>query len=114
LRNLERSIAGVSALALVGTALARLGLNWIRCRRVGRVGKAVCGMDSQLLGALLADATLIIGTISIVELTRGTQRLMPAITDATGYLVREAPQAWNDAPRDVLAAALRELPDFPG
>jgi hypothetical protein len=114
LRNLERSIAGVSALALVGTALARLGLNWLRCRRVGRVGKAVCGMDSQLLGSLLADATLIIGTISIVELTRGTQRLMPAITDATGYLVREAPQAWNDAPRDVLAAALRELPDFPG
>jgi hypothetical protein len=114
LRKLERGIAGVSAVALVGTALARLGLNWIRCRRVGRVGKAVCGMDSNLLGAVLADATLIIGTISIVELTRGTQRLMPAITDATGYLVREAPQAWNETPRDVLRDALSVFPDFPG
>jgi hypothetical protein len=114
LRKLERSIAGVSAVALVGTALARLGLNWIRCRRVGRVGKAVCGMDSNLLGALLADATLIIGTISIVELTRGTQRLMPAITDATGYLVREAPDVWTDQPRDVIRDALALFPDFPG
>jgi hypothetical protein len=114
LRTLERGIAGVSAVALVGTALARLGLNWIRCRRVGRVGKAVCGMDSNMLGALLADATLIIGTISIVELTRGTQRLMPAITDATGYLVREAPDVWTDQPRDVIRDALALFPDFPG
>jgi hypothetical protein len=114
LRNLERGIAGVSAVALVGTALARLGLNWIRCRRVGKVGKAVCGMDSQLLGSLLADATLIIGTISLVELTRGTQRLMPAITDATGYLVREAPDVWTDQPRDVIRDALALFPDFPG
>jgi hypothetical protein len=114
LRSLERGIAGVSAVALVGTALARLGLNWIRCRRVGRVGKAVCGMDSQLLGSILADATLIIGTISLVELTRGTQRLMPAITDATGYLVREAPGAWTDQPRDAVRDALALFPDFPG
>jgi hypothetical protein len=114
LRNLERGLAGVSAVALVGTALARLGLNWIRCRRVGKVGKAVCGMDSQLLGSLLADATLIIGTISLVELTRGTQRLMPAITDATGYLVREAPDVWTDQPRDVIRDALALFPDFPG
>jgi hypothetical protein len=114
LRNLERGLAGVSAVALVGTALGRLGLNWIRCRRVGKVGKAVCGMDSQLLGSLLADATLIIGTISLVELTRGTQRLMPAITDATGYLVREAPDVWTDQPRDTIRDALALFPDFPG
>jgi hypothetical protein len=114
IKRLEWLLSATGAVALVTTALGRLGLNWLRCRRVSRVGKAVCGMDSQLLGSILADATMIIGTISIVELTRGTQRLMPAITDATGYLVREAPQAWNDAPTDVIRDALAVFPDFPG
>jgi hypothetical protein len=68
LRRLERATVGAGAVVLVGTALARLGLGWVRCRNVGRVGKRICGMDFDLLDSLLADTLIIAGTLSIVQL----------------------------------------------
>jgi hypothetical protein len=44
--------------ALVSVALTRLGLKWLRCGNVGRVGRFLCGrMDGRLLEELLLDAT---------------------------------------------------------
>jgi len=65
------TIAGL--IGLTSAVLGRLGLGWLRCSRVGKAGKQVCGMDSGLLDSLLADTLLIVGTVSLVEFARGMQ-----------------------------------------
>lgn len=72
-RHLEGKLTAIGAAALVGAALARLGLGWVRCPRVAKVGKQACGMDYGLLESLLADTLIIAGTISLVEFTREMQ-----------------------------------------
>lgn len=52
-------------------ALGRTGLGWLRCSKVKRYGKQVCGMDESLLDSLVADTLLIVGTISLVEFAEG-------------------------------------------
>jgi hypothetical protein len=73
LGKLER-LLGASALAgALAVALGRLGLGWVRCSNVSRVGKSVCGMDTQLLESLLADALIVAGTLSLVEFAEEMQ-----------------------------------------
>jgi hypothetical protein len=66
----ERRIGIGVAVGLVVAALGRLGLGWIRCRNVGKVGRNVCGMNPALLESLLADSLMIAGTLSLVEFAR--------------------------------------------
>jgi hypothetical protein len=56
--------------ALVAFSLARLGLGWLRCGNVKKVGKRLCGMNPDLLDALLIGTTLIVGTISLREFAK--------------------------------------------
>lgn len=65
------TVAGI--IGLVGASIARLGLPWLKCSRVDRAGRALCGMDQSLLESLLADALLIAGTVSLVEFAEGMQ-----------------------------------------
>lgn len=68
--------------ALVGIgvyALAKAGLTWLRCGRVNRVGKQICGMNDGMLDSLLAGTVLIVGTVSLVEFARGMQGVMDEI-----------------------------------
>ena len=67
LRGLERATVGAGAAALVGAALAALGVSWIRCRNWRRAGKQVCQMDTSLLDSLLAGAVLVVGAQSVVR-----------------------------------------------
>jgi hypothetical protein len=67
IRTGARPLVGLAAVALVAAALARLGAGWIRCSKVGRAGRNVCGMDEGLLQALLAETLLIAGTLSLVQ-----------------------------------------------
>jgi len=73
IRSLANRGAAVVGLGLIAASLARLGLGWPRCSKEGKVGKQVCGMDQDLLDALLADATLIAGTVSLVEFAKEMQ-----------------------------------------
>lgn len=66
---------------LVVAALGRLGLGWVRCSRVSRAGKQVCGMDAGLLDSLLADTLIIAGTVSLVEFARGMQTIVADIEE---------------------------------
>lgn len=59
------TVLGLSGL-LVAT-LGRLGVGWIRCSKVNRIGRALCGLDNNLLDSLLLDSLAIFGAISIVE-----------------------------------------------
>lgn len=62
------TVAGLTA--LVSSVLIRLGAGWVRCSKVGRVGRAVCGLDESLLSSVLADSLAIFGTLSLLELAR--------------------------------------------
>jgi hypothetical protein len=112
LRRLEWLLTAAGALALTTTGLKRLGLRCLLGRNGRNVGKRLCAVDSNLLTSLLTNATIIASPIGIVELTRGTQKLMPAVTDATGWFVREAPDIWNDGSKAAIRDALALLPDF--
>lgn len=83
--SLARKLAPAALLATVAVSLGRLGLGWVRCSRVKKVGKAVCGMDDSVLDKLLADALLIVGTISLVELA---EEMQPVVDDAAAGVLR--------------------------
>lgn len=53
LARLEHRLGLASFTALVGVALSRLGLRWLRCANVGRAGKALCGSPMGWLDDLL-------------------------------------------------------------
>lgn len=81
----SRHFTRAGAAALVAGALATLGLGWLRCPRVGKVGKRACGMDLGLLESLLADTLIIAGSISLVQYAEEVS----AITDEVAGAVRE-------------------------
>lgn len=87
--KLRRYVVGAGAAALVAGAIGRLGFGWARCSRVGRLGRAVCGMDDGLLESLLAGALLIASTISIVEFAKSCQAFTDAVEAPLKDFVRE-------------------------
>ena len=80
------SVAFAGAVAL---ALSRLGLGWIRCPRLAKRGPALCNLDEGLFEAFLAGTTLVLGSISIVELAKACQSITPYVEDGTKFFVRE-------------------------
>ena len=63
-KTAKRDVAGIKAkfataafTALVSGALLRMGLKWIRCENVGKVGKGLCKSSSHWLDELLGLAT---------------------------------------------------------
>lgn len=85
-RSIERATVGVGAAALVGLALGRIGLGWIRCRNVSKLGRGVCRSPVDLLDAILAGALLVYGTYSLVEFAREMQD----VTEEVAPLIRAA------------------------
>lgn len=76
LRSVEKAL-GISGLAgLVAVGLSQIGLGHLSCSQNKRLLKGACGMDTSLLDALLADALLIAGTISLVEMAEGMQGIV--------------------------------------
>lgn len=57
--------AFTGASALVSHALLKMGLNWIRCKNVGKTGKAICRAPTKWLENLLLGTVAIFGTISL-------------------------------------------------
>lgn len=74
--KLEAATVGLGAAALVGTALARLGVSWIRCNNWKRLGREVCQADSDLISSLLADAALLTVAFNIEEFARELQAVV--------------------------------------
>lgn len=71
-------------LANLAKVLEKMGVNYVRCSKMKKLGKGVCGMDDSWLDSLLNDALLVVGTISLVELAKSMQPEM----SATARLVR--------------------------
>lgn len=91
LRRLERLGAAGLAVGAVAAALARLGVGWIRCRKVGRVGRQLCGMDDSFLESLLLDAAAIFSLVSVVEFATELRAVEDEALAIMGKLVREWP-----------------------
>jgi len=91
LRALERKIGVPVALGVVATAIARLGVGWIRCNKVRRLGRAACGMDDSLLDSLLLDALAIFSVLSVVEFATELRAVEDEAIGIMGKLVREWP-----------------------
>ncbi len=72
-----------AAATLVGAALTRLGLKWVRCPNVGKFGKWLCGSPGSLMDALLAGLTLVIATEGLVPFARQVEGIFGS---ATGFV----------------------------
>lgn len=83
--KLEHGALVAAAAGTAAFALARLGLGWIRCRNVSKVGRRVCGMDPLELEALLAGSVVLFATLDI----RTFAREMQDVTEEVSGLVRE-------------------------
>jgi hypothetical protein len=91
IRALEKKLALPLGIAAVAAALARMGLGWIRCNKVRRIGKAACGIDDSLIDKFLLDALAIFGVVSIVEFAEGLVAIEDEAVGIMGALVREWP-----------------------
>ena len=71
IKGLTGRVVSTVALTAVAASLLRLGLGWLKCNNVGKVGKALCGAPlhriEELLG-LLVDVFVITDICKVVEL----------------------------------------------
>lgn len=89
--RLAKRLAVPVGLAAIVAALARLGVNWIRCNKVRRVGRQLCGLDDSLLDSWLLDAVAIFSVLSVVEFARELRTVEDEAVAIMGKLVREWP-----------------------
>lgn len=89
LRRAEAYLTAAGATVLTVWGLNRLRLRWLRCTKVGRVGRAVCGLDTDLLDTLLAGTTLIVGSVSMIEFVREAEDMFDDGLRALHAVVRE-------------------------
>jgi hypothetical protein len=66
----DRLLTGVGITGLVMIALRRMGLGFLRCGNLRKTGRRLCGLDPQLLDALLVMPLVLAGAISVERLTR--------------------------------------------
>jgi hypothetical protein len=72
-RELLKRLTPAAIIAGVLAAVGTVGAGWMRCSKVGRAGRNVCGMNEDLLASLLADTLLIVGTLDIVVFAEAMQ-----------------------------------------
>lgn len=96
-RRVSRVEAAVGLTALAGVIVTVIAkeLPWIRCRNVGKVGRALCGTSTSSLDRLLEDAllatTLVVATIDLIELSRELQPIIADTATVTQVLLGVAP-----------------------
>lgn len=91
LHRIERLTAAASFAGLVAVALGRLGLKWMRCRNVTKLGKRICGMDPSILEDLLLATTLVFSSVSVVEFAKELEAASGVIIDGLTRVIREFP-----------------------
>jgi hypothetical protein len=84
LTKLEKATVGIGTAAFGLALLRRLGLGWLKCDRVGRAGKAVCGMNPNLLESLLVDVAVLTIALDLRAFTRELQ----SVTGEAAHLIR--------------------------
>lgn len=88
IRGIARRFGPAALVGTVAYALSKLGLGWVRCSKVSKAGKQLCGMNDSLLESLLADTLLIVGTVSLVEMVRELEPVMKEAASLTAKFWR--------------------------
>lgn len=73
--------AGIAGL-VAGAVIAHLRLGWLKCSNVDRTARALCGLDHDLLDAVLLGTTAIVGTVGLVEFAKAVQGVTVDASDA--------------------------------
>lgn len=85
--SLERAFAGAAFAAAVATALSRLGLRWLRCPALGRIGRKIgCGGFS-FLEAFFAEAFEAMVFLDLCRFALAAQQLARFIVPQLGDLL---------------------------
>lgn len=70
-KRIGKVLTPVGIVGLVaGALLATLKLPWLKCRNVDKAGRALCGMNTDVLEGLLAGLLALFGTFSLVEFAK--------------------------------------------
>lgn len=85
LTKLERATIGTAAAAVTLTALKRIGLGWLKCEKVNRTGKALCGMDPRTFESLLLDLSVLTVAFNIETFAKELQ----AVTHEAAKLITD-------------------------
>lgn len=106
LEQIARQLSPAAIVALIGaTIFSDFGLGWLRCSQVGALGRAICGLPTQLfedLLGLLADVYFVTAICELLPLledayaTLGTP-LVEAVT-AVALEVCASPDKWPADP----------------
>jgi hypothetical protein len=87
LTRVEELTVGLGAVALVGAALGRLGLGWLRCPALGRVGRKIgCGGFSWLEG-FFAEAFEALLVIDLCRFALAAQSLARFVVPQLGAVL---------------------------
>jgi hypothetical protein len=76
-------------LALLAKVLEKMGVNYIRCSKSKRFGKAICGMNDSWLNSLLSDALLFLSLVSIVDFAKELQTIEAEVVKGIRLGVKE-------------------------
>lgn len=91
LNRLEKILGAAGFAALLANALGLASWRCVTRGNLGRLSRAVCGMDSSLLGSLLQDLLGIVGALSVVEFTNELRAVEEEAVAIMGKLVKEFP-----------------------
>lgn len=97
-RGFGRTLTPAGIVGLVaGATLAQLGLSWLKCGNVGKVGKRVCGLNAGVLDSLLAGLVVVFGTIGLVKFAEDVQGVTEAFSgDVAEFWRATAPGPGGD------------------
>ncbi len=85
--GLEKATIGVGAAALVATALSRLGLRWLKCPALGRIGRKIgCGGFSWL-EAFFADTFEALLVLDLCRFALAAQKLARFVVPQLGAVL---------------------------
>jgi hypothetical protein len=97
--------------ALTAAILKKAGLRWLKCHKVGKVGRRVCSMDWSQVNALLADVAFFGTSLSLVAFARELAEVEHTYTGPIIGFLREHdwPGALEDYLTDVKPPALETI-----
>lgn len=103
LHRLERALPGTALFAgAVAVALGRLGIAWVRCNNVRRVGRTLCGLNPRTITDLLgffADVLILTNICRVFTvLEQGLGFIQPQITAFIGGVGAWACYGDNESP----------------
>jgi len=74
LDKLARTLTPAGILGLTAAAvLSGLGLGWLKCSNVNKVGKRLCGLNANTIEQLLAGLVVVFGTLDLVKFSKQVQ-----------------------------------------